>query len=1200
MPVNDGSNIRLTPLQPMQLPDVAREVGSLLTAMRRASGGGGGGRREKGASLFNPVTKQFEFIPGGSEEERQRNLQSLVNFQLNERFRGGQTKASQSINEKLKNFGNSSVERQAQILEDIRRNDIPVLAQQTGVDGQLFTDGPLAQLAAQQKTNAQRVEDTGTGSILWDSLRTGWRSFTDGLADIFSDSQEQMSRANARQQYVQNIQAENAYLRNRELRRQEGADFLDRLSPGEVVASTGEFLGENLVPLGAAVAGGAIGAAAGRALGASARAGSFAGQAVPGGLLGMGSQVSAVGDEIINNPDLTLEQKQQALEDAKAPAMALGGALGAMVLPAGQMARRGLASTRARLGLGDSYVARTVQARHAGRPIPNGLNSWDDALSNARRDDMLAENAIINGGFGGRWRQQMADSMLEGAGFAGLGQIGTNAIVGNDLTENLGSALAGGTLGGALFTPFNRRTPYTYNQIPAIRPQILALGAPGPQAAVAGPSGAGPSGAGPSGAGPSGTGSAGGRFSGAGSNRRQAYNFYYRNRAQDFGDYWNDRFNDYAEYLADRGIPYVETNAQQRSPSPEAGTSAPQSGPNFSFRNRTPNFGDYWNNQFETYAEYLASRSLPSADVETPRAQQTAETPSALSARVRTALRSTNAPSLAMGPVVSGTRVSDRGPIPMGLETPAEGGAAMPLSSGAHHAQPISREARRVAQQQARDIIGIGGLKLNSMPRDEYMAQARVYIDSAVQDMPVEELAPLHEELSRNRKKLSNIRRELKQYAFQRVDERLQAIGQRGDAFDAAAGNTTTGGSSTTAAARMGQTDAGAATRTAVADNGADSRGTPDAGNVAAPAAVTVAQRPDGSSGTDAERGDAGSEASGTRTAPEAQGTPATEAPAEQAAVGERGARAAAPANAEGSAGAGSTRTERGTGPRDGGDAADAGSNEQPRDVAGDGDRAVEDMFVVIDRSVPNRPADDSETLDFFDQLLKAEAGVPVAVARPDAIAPRDMGRVRTSRLDDRSLSLDEGDVPDKGTALGSVAEARQRAEAEAAAEPVPSVLSSTIPSQNAQEFLSTWTFTRTPDQLKEGLAALGLSKRRELRTNGQLDPLKVADFLNGVVLRKGIVEYVQDSSLAQRPSWVRNDKRAQLYDKMVDVFKLPEKPVLETYRQELLDSYIASPYPAQKSMNDAVSMLTEGPTGAKQRLLELTGLNYCDITGRS
>lgn len=257
-------------------------------------------------------------------------------------------------------------------------------------------------------------------------------------------------------------------------------------------------------------------------------------------------------------------------------------------------------------------------------------------------------------------------------------------------------------------------------------------------------------------------------------------------------------------------------------------------------------------------------------------------------------------------------------------------------------------------------------------------------------------------------------------------------------------------------------------------------------------------------------------------------------------------------------------------------------------------------MFVVIDRTVPNRPADDSETLDFFDQLLKAEAGVPVAVARPDAIAPRDMGRVRTSRLDDRSLSLDEGDVPDKGTALGSVAEARQRAEAEAAAEPAPSVLSRTIPSQNAQEFLSTWTFTRTPDQLKEGLAALGLSKRRELRTNGQLDPLKVADFLNGVVLRKGIVEYVQDSSLARRPSWVRNDKRAQLYDKMVDVFKLPEKPVLETYRQELLDSYIASPYPAQKSMNDAVSMLTEGPTGAKQRLLELTGLNYCDITGRS
>ena len=42
MPVNDGSNIRITPFTPMEMPDMAKEVSSLFSAMKRASGGGGG------------------------------------------------------------------------------------------------------------------------------------------------------------------------------------------------------------------------------------------------------------------------------------------------------------------------------------------------------------------------------------------------------------------------------------------------------------------------------------------------------------------------------------------------------------------------------------------------------------------------------------------------------------------------------------------------------------------------------------------------------------------------------------------------------------------------------------------------------------------------------------------------------------------------------------------------------------------------------------------------------------------------------------------------------------------------------------------------------------------------------------------------------------------------------------------------------
>lgn len=1408
MPVNDGSNIRLTPLQPMRLPDMAREASTLLTAMRRASGGGGG--KGKGARLFNPVTKRFEFIPGGSEKEREANLQRLIASQLAGAFTDGKTDASKSINEKLKKFGESSVERQAQIIEDIRRNDIPALAQQTGIDGQLFTDGPLGNLVEQQKNNAKAVDKTGVFDIFWDSIRRGGRTFADGLADIFSDSQEQMARANARQEYFKELEAENAYLRNRTRRQEEGAGFLDRLSGGEVLASMGEFLGQNAPAMAATIAGGGLGAGLAGAIGTSVRAGSIFGQAVPGAILGAGGQVGAVGDAIMSDPNLTDAQKQQALADAKAPAALFGGALGAAVLPFGQMTRRGLSNLRANMGRGSSNVAEVVRARRAAQaaerkgtlsPIPGNALTWEDALANARRADMLAENEIIRGGLGGRWRQQMADSMLEGIGFSGLGQVGTNAIVGNDLTDNLGSAIAGGAFGGMLFTPVNRRTPYNTEAIPTQRPGAEDLGTIPPF---------------DNGGGPRPTPTDVGGY--------DMTNMYNADYAARFGLPPDEPYMRYAENAARFGMPdyrrgeftsgwsdFVNSYGSRR------GTGLPtgygEFGPEWGYYNfaenatdafnRAPGSTAYWNRgawagpmerpivntvmglppsdgtpsgvryrvsldelsqpaptirsavtpdympiagdgtstpiPMRNYSEVNSYPFYPPASVAAgaegnlpgviPRAAEEAAAfnypplPPADSIVMGTResgrgpIPATGADaSTGMGPVTiygdygtlpqgrdiatvapgaegylpgmyttphyytenqrpgmfslppvndiaMGSRESSRGPIPAGTSETATGRApvspaadavsnmrrrssprvrdtrtdtqrrsdvqraqadqldvmrgltarpyteprgsssgsggtpaAAPVAAPAPTAAPAPVRPTRTPKQIVSDLMGAGGLKLNSMPRAQYMEQVRAYIDNSVQDMTLAELVPLYGELQKNPKKLSKIRKELKDYAFDRVDERIKAIG-RGEVPDAPAGNTATAVRGAETTPGVGQNDTGGAKGITPANNGNDSGSQTDAGVVVTPAPAAPAGSVGANGQPAQERGNARTETQGAGEIEKAEGTPAAKTPAVRTADGERGPESAATADAAGGEGAGSNGLEGSPRPSDGRDAANARSDEQPGNVLGDGDGAIEDSTVVINRNLPGLTANDLETLDFFDQLLKGEAGVPAALVAPGTRLPVVKDLRIADRLDDRAISLDAGEAPAAGTALASVAAARQRALEDAANAPArPAEDAPAIPVSDAQTTMTARITTSTPEQLRGPLAEAGLLRQRSLRTNGRLDSAKVAEYLNDVAMRKAVANYVNDNGLA---SWGANDARIKAYDAFAKAYKMQGQPELEPYMRDTLDAYMSSPYPAQKNMDDAVSMLKEGPTEAKQRLLELTDLGYCTITGR-
>lgn len=461
MPVNDGSNIRITPLQPMQLPDMARETSSLLIAMRRASGGGGGGL--DGRILFNPVTNQFERIPGGSPKERQYNMDAMNNMRVQAAWNNAKDTNVQAIQKKLQDFENASVERKSQIIDDIRRNDIPKLATTSGIDGKAFIAGPLKELEQRQQEAAQAVARTGSFDVLWDSARIGLRNFTDSVADLFSNAQEQATRANARQQYAEQVRNENAYLQNSARRQAEGADFMDRFSGREVLAAAGEFAGQNIPTFGAMALGGAVGGGIAGALGAGAnivRGATLAGTMIPGAVTGAGQQMTASVDAILADPTKTTEQKMQELEDAQVSSRAFGGALGAVVMPVGQGIRRAVSSDLANRGIGGSQVAQVVRNQRAGKALPDDYLTWDAARAAARRADIEAENAVINSSWyrPARLRQQAADSALEGTLFGAVGQLGTNVIANDPLGTNMGAATLGGAVGGLGFTPFNRRT----------------------------------------------------------------------------------------------------------------------------------------------------------------------------------------------------------------------------------------------------------------------------------------------------------------------------------------------------------------------------------------------------------------------------------------------------------------------------------------------------------------------------------------------------------------------------------------------------------------------------------------------------------------------------------------------------------------------------------------------------------------------
>ena len=1005
MPVNDGSNIRITPFTPMQMPNMAKEVSSLFSAMRRASGGGGG---LGGQIMFNPVTNKFERIPGGSFKERQLNMDAMNNMRVQAAWNNSENKNVQAIQKKLQDFENASVERKNQIIDDIRRNDIPKLANDSGIDGRAFIAGPLKDLEQRQQEAAQQVAKTGALDVLWDSARIGLRNFTDSLADLGSNAQEQAARANARQQYIEQVRNENAYLQNSARRQAEGADFMDRFSGREVLAAAGEFAGQNIPTFGAMALGGAIGGALGGAIGLGARGASMVGQAIPGFITGAGQQMTASVDAIMSDTTKTTEQKMQELEDAQTSSRLFGGALGAVVMPVGQGIRRAVSEGLANRGIGGSQVAQTIRNQRAGKALPNEVTSWDEALINARRADIEAENALIRSRRLARFRQQAADSALEGALFGTAGQLGTNVIANDPIGTNMGAATLGGLVGGLGFTPFNRRTlrdvpDAVYNPAVPVNPVRAYQYGPRVNTSVN----------------TDGTVRLNDMLQNA--TWEQRYDAYLHPRVQrpvayntvpgEFGFARSagegqrmgarsniQGFND-IDFMLQRTMSdpkeisplfNEELYQQDRAAAANAMASA----------RPVPLWGTNWGGAAPVQRpaaarQQPAQQTQPAQQVQQQVAPQAVQPQAAAPSATKGKKARQPKPSEAQQQFIK-QNSSPNPPKVDDNQTPAsistsripenENGEQGLNFTGPNAFVPKQQPAGDVPRNQPQPSTdkAVSGIIQNILkkwgkykagaPKGGLHATSENSINKAVDALTPEQKQALVQTIDSyqglsNLSKVKYTQRAI-QYAYDRAKNPAPvqegatnaqqsaaqprpvqgaeaepaanpAATQQQAANAAAAINTVTGGGGEQTAARLEQSVNAGAPAANRGDTDSDSGGKAvDTGNPATNA-DSVPQGAPVVRQTTEERGDAGTEAQQSGETPKTEGTPEPKVTEQQAADGERGLEPAATVDAETGEGTGGAGLEGGTGPRNGRNAADAGSNKQPGDESGDGDGAV-------------------------------------------------------------------------------------------------------------------------------------------------------------------------------------------------------------------------------------------------------------------
>ena len=428
-------------IRPFEAPDYTQNLRSLsllYSALARGQrGGGAGGGRGAGKvyHIYRGLDEQgnpiYEPVYGGTEKLATRNFEAMTNDRAKFALSNDPV-----VSKKLANLPELSTEGQAEVLESIRKEDIPRLEKMLKIPAAALIREGLAEHEAARRQQLRAIEDNDWSS-LFSRVKEGISTFGDNLDMLGASAEEKKLIAKRGEERRQQAIAANPYWQEQERLRAEGR--LGTLT--HVVTNPLDTMADTIGDLGAGLAGAVVGAKTGSALGAAlglpGALGGAVGGAVLGGLAGVPTGVGSYTRRVVNDPNLSDQQQTQAIEAGSASAGLTGFAANA--LPGGVFARSALAPI-------SRGAAALAQRGIGGGAMQRLANAGTDAASQG----LLARSV-----------RALPASMLEGAMMNAGQQFGENVVFNQNtglaapLSENVLDAALAGAVTGVPFAPFN-------------------------------------------------------------------------------------------------------------------------------------------------------------------------------------------------------------------------------------------------------------------------------------------------------------------------------------------------------------------------------------------------------------------------------------------------------------------------------------------------------------------------------------------------------------------------------------------------------------------------------------------------------------------------------------------------------------------------------------------------------------------------
>lgn len=429
-------------IRPFEAPDYTQNLRSLsllYSALARGQRGGGGAGGGRGAGkvyhIYRGLDEQgnpiYEPVYGGTEKLATRNFEAMTNDRA--KFALSNDPA---VSKKLANLPELSTEGQAEVLESIRKEDIPRLEKTLKIPAAALIREGLAEHEAARRQQLRAIEDNDWSSF-FSRVKEGISTFGDNLDMLGASAEEKKLIAKRSEERRQQAIAANPYWQEQERLRAEGR--LGTLT--HVVTNPLDTMADTIGDLGAGLAGAVVGAKAGSALGSAlglpGALGGAVGGAVLGGLAGVPFGVGNYTRRVVNDPNLSDQQQTQAIEAGSASAGLTGFAANA--LPGGAFARSALAPI-------SRGAAALAQRGIGGGAMQRLANAGTDAASQG----LLARSV-----------RALPASMLEGAMMNAGQQFGENVVfnqttgLDTPLSEYVMDAALAGAVTGVPFAPFN-------------------------------------------------------------------------------------------------------------------------------------------------------------------------------------------------------------------------------------------------------------------------------------------------------------------------------------------------------------------------------------------------------------------------------------------------------------------------------------------------------------------------------------------------------------------------------------------------------------------------------------------------------------------------------------------------------------------------------------------------------------------------